>query len=185
MEETAMAGRSLYKIAAFLLVAFVLIGSQCATVPKSGKPTSTELFDKAQDDLKNHRWEEAKYGFKQVYTTNPSSERADDALFRLGYISCMQKKYTEAKGFFDELLKKYPKSEWAFDSQVWFDLLDSFSKTSAELDDVKVKLGSARQTDSQSKSDNDAGKKIDDLQKEIEKLREENNKLREIIESGE
>jgi outer membrane protein assembly factor BamD (BamD/ComL family) len=184
MEEIVMGARRFYYSAALFLVAFFLIGSQCATLPKNGKPDSGSLFDRALSDLKNHRFEEAKFGFKQVYTSNPASERADDALFRLGYISCVQKKYSEGKGYFDELVKKYPKSEWSFDAKIWFELLDAYSKTSAELDDVKTKLGSPKQPDNQSKTDNEASKKIEELQKEIEKLREENNRLREIIESG-
>ena len=167
----------------FAIAAMVFFGASCAHIPKDVSGP-TQIYNAATNDLKKQRFEEAKYKFKQLYQKFPSSEFADDALYRLGYISCLQEKYADARNYFGILIERYPKSEWTIDAGVWKKLLDSWSSANEELKRVKKRLDSTAQAnvtpDTTKPSD-----EIERLQKELDRLREDNRKLREIIESTE
>ncbi|MCK5833100.1 outer membrane protein assembly factor BamD [bacterium] len=163
------------------LVGFVFILS-CAHIPKTTQ-ASADIYMSASENLKKQRLEEAKYEFNQLYTKHPKSDYADDALFRLGYISCVQEKYNDALDFYDDLIDKYPKSEWIFDAKVWQNLLKSWQSSNNELKAVRSKLNSKKTT--KEPSENKASEEIEGLQQELSKLKEDNRKLRELIESME
>ena len=173
-----MAARKLSISAFFVVLAIFLTGSQCASVRRT--PSSAgQLYKSALEDLQKHRFEEAKYNFKKIYSDYPNSDYADNALFRLGYIACVQEEYLLARDYFGTLVGEHPKSEWAFDAKTWLGLLNSWVELSRELEEVRDQLGVVIDQSEQ----NNTAKDIEDLQNEISRLQEENRKLRELIET--
>ena len=169
---------SINKILLAIIAPIMLMS--CAHTPEVAVG-ATQLFDSAMENLKDQRFEESKYEFRQFFSKHPNSEYADDALFRLGYISCLQKNYADARDYFGTLIDDYSKSEWVFDARVWKDLLDSWIEKDRELRSVKSKLSSIKPSDESESSD--SAKDIEALQEELDRLREDNRKLRDIIES--
>jgi len=168
----------------FLLVTFALfIVSGCTTMVVTGDMSPEELYKNAQENLRKQRFEEAKYNFKQLYKNYPDSELADNALFRLGYIACAQGEFYSAEDYFSTLLEDYPRSEWAFDSEVWNSLLSSWKDCRGQIDRLNRQLKVERNRESGDESGSEAIDEIESLQQEIEDLKEENKKLRELIES--
>jgi tetratricopeptide (TPR) repeat protein len=170
---------SINKIILAIVVPTIMLMS-CAHTPEATFG-ATQLFDSATENLKDQRFEESKYEFRQFYSKHPNSEYADDALFRLGYISCLQGNYADARDYFSTLIDDYLKSEWVFDAEVWKSLLDSWIEKDRELKSVKSKLSSMKPRDKAETGDS-AGD-IEALQEKLDRLREDNRKLREIIES--
>ena len=156
---------------------------QCAK-PYATPEGSKMIFESAQEDLRKHRFEEAKYNFRRVYTEFPESDLADNALFRLGYIACIHEDYSTASRLFKSLLDDYPKSEWRFDSEVWYKVLNSWSSMSSELDNARSRLGILTR-EIENKDEGDVTGEIDKLQQEINRLMDENRKLRELLDDVE
>ncbi|GEM_PF-1653027 len=177
-------GRRLIILALLTTLALLLLnGSQCASTGRETPPRAEVIYDKAQNDLRRQRFEEAKFEYRKLFTEYPESELADNALFKLGYIACVQKDYLDASDLFSTLIAKYPKSEWNFDAKVWLGLLDSWRKLDDELDKVEKQLGIAQEQPQQEDTPAGTSAEIEELQEQINRLRDENRKLRELIES--
>ncbi len=154
----------------------------CAHIQET--PSSAkETYSVAQENLKKKRYEEAKYNYESILSEYPNSDLADNALFRLGYIACIQLEFENARDNFTTLREKYPKSEWLFDTETWLGLLDSHHDLYTELEDAKAQLGAARNAAKNTGESNDTAAKIEDLQEEINRLRDENTELRVLIET--
>ena len=78
---------------------------------------------------------------KALQECNSQSE-CDVALFNLGFVHAYSRSpyYNQVKGlrYFDELVKKYPQSPWAFQAKAWVDII----KKSAVSEDKRRKLQS-------------------------------------------
>jgi len=166
-----------------LCISAVVLSLSCAHTTHTHR-SADDLFASASDNLRRQRFEEAKYEFNKYYIENPESDLADDALYRLGYIACVQNRYDDARGYFETLIEEYPKSNWLFDTKVWTRLLDSWASSNAELESVKSKLSSARAEPAPVQQPAPS-EEIERMQEELERLREDNRKLRELIESME
>jgi len=178
-----MAARKFSLSIILALLAFLLLGATCATI-REAPSSAREAYDIAQDDLKKQRYEESKYRFEKILSEYPKSDLADNALFRLGYIACIQGDYENARAYFASLIEDYDNSEWIFDASTWLGLLDEWHLLSQELDKTKAQLGIAQdQAGGDSSIGIDAADRIEELQAEIGRLREENNNLRLLIEN--
>lgn len=177
-----MAARK-FSISIIIALALSILMSGC--VHTRPTPTSArELYDYAQEDLKKGRYEEAKYRFEKVLTDYPETDIADNALFRLGYISAIQEDYALARNYFSSLLEDYEDSEWAFDAATWLNLLNEWARLNNELQEARDRLGMAQQeAEASDRTQNDTAERIQELQDEITILREENNNLRMLIEN--
>ena len=166
-----------------ILALLLLNGSQCASAGHETPPRADIIYDKAQNDLRRQRFEEAKFEYRKIYTEYPESELADNALFKLGYIACVQEDYLDASDLFSTLIAKYPKSEWNFDAKVWLGLLESWQKLDNELEKVNKQLGIVQDQPLQDDAPAGTTTEIEELQERINRLSDENRKLRELIES--
>ncbi len=178
-----MVARKFYCSIIFILGTLFISCAHTSSVTRG----PSDLFASASDNLKKQRFEEAKYEFRQFVNNFPESNLADDALYRLGYISCVQGKYFDAEGFFVTLIDDYPKSEWVFDADVWRKLLEKYRVAADELETVKKKLNSSKVETGTAKTSSPAPvvEEVDKLQDELNRLKEDNRKLRELIESME
>lgn len=178
-----MAARKYYLSAAILAAALILTGSECASVDR--RPAGAEnIYESAMSDLKKQRLEEATFNFRRVFEQYPSSNLADDALYRLAYISCIKRNYASATGLFEILLGDYPKSEWTFDAEVWHNLLLDRQSLYNRLENANTKLGTVARASSERVVE-DVPEGNESMSGELDRLREENRQLRELIESME
>jgi len=98
-----------------------------------GEGTLTDLENKLKKDTTNielwfkvgekyqerRRFEEALFNYNKVISLDPqdSTQKASEALFNMGLIFRKQKYYPEAIDKFQEILKRYPKSELSLDAE--------------------------------------------------------------------
>lgn len=78
-----------------------------------GRPSPSELYDSAYGDYGKGRYALAIQGFQEYVEAYPNTDLTDNAQYWVGECHYAQKKYKEAIGDFDRVLKQWPKSDKA------------------------------------------------------------------------
>jgi tol-pal system protein YbgF len=81
--------------------------------PPAGRAGPADLYNAALGDYQRGRFELARQGFEEYVETYPRTDLSDDALFWAAECWTAQKKYREALGTLERLLKEYPQSDKA------------------------------------------------------------------------
>ncbi len=84
-----------------------------AVKPPAGRAGPADLYNAALGDYQRGRFELARQGFEEYVETYPRTDLSDDALFWAAECWTAQKKYREALGTLERLLKEYPQSDKA------------------------------------------------------------------------
>lgn len=84
-----------------------------AAKPPAGRAGPADLYNAALGDYQRGRFDLARQGFEEYVETYPRTDLSDDALFWAAECWTAQKKYREALGTLERLLKEYPQSDKA------------------------------------------------------------------------
>lgn len=79
----------------------------------AGRAGPADLYNAALGDYQRGRFDLARQGFEEYVETYPRTDLSDDALFWAAECWTAQKKYREALGTLERLLKEYPQSDKA------------------------------------------------------------------------
>jgi hypothetical protein len=104
-----------------------------------------------------------------------SKNYCDVALFNLGFVHSYPKSpyYNQVKGlrYFDELVKKYPQSPWAFQATAWMNIIKksaaSEDKTRRLQSETKAKDASINELKEQIKRSREVDLKIEQREREL------------------
>ncbi len=121
-----------------------------------------ELWQQANRNLADHRYNQALYDFQTYIEQYPTAERAVDAKYRTAYIRVVLGEYETAFNDFIVFIDDNPKSRWSFSAEVWRDVLDKVVNSPEKVKTEKIYI---------EKDDSE----LDDI---LKACREENNELR-------
>ncbi|MCD6098183.1 tetratricopeptide repeat protein [bacterium] len=147
-------------LSSFLLL-FVF---SCAPVKQQTPTDALDWFNRAEARLKEHKFEAAEFGYRQVVDNFPESRVADEALFKLGYTQVILNEYDDAIVSFSKLEELYPDSHWLFDARLWRRILEERRDCLASLENVRKRLRLS------------GNRK--DISEEVRLLKEENERLK-------
>ncbi len=101
------------KSALLSLIIISLLAMAC-----SKKLSEEQYYEKAKEAYSKHQINQALDYYKKLLAEYPDGRRAPESLFMLGFINANDlKKYDEARKYYTEFIKKYPKHELADDAQ--------------------------------------------------------------------
>ena len=101
------------KSALLSLIIISLLAMAC-----SKKLSEEQYYEKAKEAYSKHQINQALDYYKKLLAEYPDGHRAPESLFMLGFINANDlKKYDEARKYYTEFIKKYPKHELADDAQ--------------------------------------------------------------------
>lgn len=101
------------KSALLSLIVISLLAMAC-----SKKLSEEQYYEKAKEAYSKHQINQALDYYKKLLAEYPDGHRAPESLFMLGFINANDlKKYDEAKKYYTEFIKKYPKHDLADDAQ--------------------------------------------------------------------
>ncbi len=162
------------RLCKILFAAAVLLALWGCAVEYGPRDTSPgALFARAEKALREHRFNEALYLYSRLVDLYPGDRRADDALFKKGYLEVYFGKYSDAGRSFSALVSDYPESEWRFDASLWAGVLGELSACRG----VEVESPGAASDDCTK-----LRRKLKRLEAENAELRRQLQKLREILE---
>lgn len=85
--------------------------AQAEALPPAAGGRSDDVFNAAYADYSKGNYAPAILGFQDYNQRNPSSEKADDALYWIGLCHYDQGEYAEAIAQFDKLIQQYPNAD--------------------------------------------------------------------------
>lgn len=118
------------KLVQTFVILTVIAAAGCMT---SGPQQLTQLgpdvlFERAQEHLRNRKWQDAITTFDQFVLQYPTHPRVQEARFRLAEAYFGKKEYITAGNEFSRLANDYPAGPWADDSR--FKVCESYSRLS-------------------------------------------------------
>ncbi len=157
-----------------ILILMTLLFVGCTYINQQSQASpEDELWQKANANLADHRYNQALFDFKQFAQLYTASDKLAEAEYKIAYTNVILGNYREALSEFNDFIVTRKSSRWVFSAEVWRDVLDDIVNRDKEVRTETVYI---------EKDQSEIDQLLEECRAENRELRERIDKLEHIIE---